>query len=145
MHRNLKFLICATALAAGSAPTAADADAAKVSACVDEMVGQSVAQGRRLRAADYDAVANQEALTYRVTLYKGMTYVLLGCADGEGVDLDIRLYDDKGELVDNDASPDAKPFVAVEPPVTGEYALQLILNKATAPKTDVGVAITYQF
>ncbi len=145
MNRTLRISSLVLLLAAGLLPTQAGADAAKARACVDEMVGQSVAQGRRLRAADNDLVGNQEALTYRVTLYKGMTYVLLGCADGEGVDLDIRLYDEKGELVDSDSSPDAKPFVAVEPPVTGEYALQLFVNKATAPQTDVGVAITYQF
>lgn len=128
-----------------SVPASSGADPAKAKACIDEMVGQSVASGRRLRATDQDVVATQEALTYRVTLYKGMTYVLLGCADGEAVDLDIRLYDEKGELVDADQSPDPNPFVAVQPPVTGEYALQVLVNKATAPQSDVAVAITYQF
>lgn len=126
-------------------PATSGADPAKAKACLDEMVQQSVSAGRRLRATDQDVVANQEALTYRVTLYKGMTYVLLGCADGQGVDLDIRLYDEKGELVDADQSPDANPFVAVEPPTTGEYALQFMVSKAAVPQTDVGVAITYQF
>ena len=128
-------------------PTApeAQADAGKAKACLDELVQGAAAQGRRLRATDSDSAGVQEAVDYRVTLYKGMTYVLVGCADGEEVDLDIRLYDADGNLVDKDGSPDAKPFVFVEPEKTGEYAMQVIVHQAKQPKTDFAVAVTYQY
>ncbi len=122
---------------------AAKADEATARACLDSLVTGAVASGMRLRSSDVHAAEPQAAVTYRVTLYKGLNYVLLGCADGDGVDLDMRLYDADGNLVSNDKSPDAQPFVDVSPPKTGEYALQVLVYKASA-KTDYAVAIAYQ-
>lgn len=125
--------------------TEAQADPAKARACLDQLITGAVANGMRLRALDGDSSAPEEEVSYRVTLYKGMTYLLLACADGENVDLDVRLYDESGNLVDNDKSPDAQPFVSVMPEVTGEYALQVMVYKADQPKTDFAVAIAYQY
>ncbi|MCO4769490.1 MAG: hypothetical protein KDA24_05620 [Deltaproteobacteria bacterium] len=125
-------------------PTTAQADPAKAETCLDELISAAViGNGNRLRAKDSDAAADKEEVVYRVTLYKGMTYLLLGCADGEGVDLDLSLFDDAGELVDRDASPDAQPFVSVEPAKTGEYLLRVMVHKASA-KTDFAVAVAYK-
>ena len=121
------------------------ADEAAARSCLDSMVSGAIASGMRLRASDAATAGPQEAITYRVTLYKGLSYVLLGCADGEAVDLDMRLYDGEGNLVSNDKSPDAQPFVDVSPPHTGEYALQVLVYKSEAPKTDFAVAIAYMF
>jgi len=120
----LRSLLCAaaTVLVASSLliPTSAQADPAKAEACLDDLISAAVVgNGNRLRAKDVDGAADKEEVVYRVTLYMGMTYVLLGCADGEGVDLDLAVFDDAGELVDQDGSPDAQPFVSVEPPKTG--------------------------
>ena len=119
------------------------ADPAAARACLDGMISGAIASGMRLRAVDTASAGSQEAVTYRVTLYKGLSYVLIGCADGEAVDLDMRLYDDGGNLVSNDKSPDNVPFVDVSPPKTGEYALQVLVYKSSAPSTDFAVAIAY--
>jgi hypothetical protein len=144
----MKRIALSAALAAlliGSlAPAPAAADPAKAESCLDELISAAViGNGNRLRAKDQDAAADKEEVVYKVTLYKGMTYLLLGCADGDGVDLDISLFDDQGELVDKDSSPDAQPFVSVEPPKTGEYVLRVMVHKATA-KTDFAVAVAYK-
>jgi len=132
------------AVAGLAAPAPAQADSAKAEACLDDLISAAViGNGNRLRGKDADAAADKEEVVYRVTLYKGMTYLLLGCADGEGVDLDLALFDDEGELVDRDASPDAQPFVSVEPPRTGEYLLRVMVQKASA-KTDFAVAVAYK-
>ncbi len=120
------------------------ADPAAARACLDRMTVGAMASGMRLRATDIDSAANKAAVTYRVTLYKGLSYVLLGCADGEGVDLDMRLYDAEGNLVSNDKSPDSQPFVDVTPDKTGEYALQVLVYESSEPKTDFAVAIAFQ-
>ena len=131
-------------LGAFAMPAPAQADPAKAEGCLDDLISAAViGNGNRLRAKDTDAAADKEQVVYRVTLYKGMTYLLLGCADGEGVDLDLSLFDDQGELVDKDASPDAQPFVSVEPPKTGEYILRVQVHKAAA-KTDFAVAVAYK-
>ncbi len=121
------------------------ADPEKARACLDSMVSGAISSGMRVRGSDVAAAGNQAAITYRLTLYKGMDYVLLGCADGEGVDLDMRLYDKSGQLVSNDKSPDAQPFVDVSPPRTEEYALQVLVYKSNAPNTDFAVAVAYKF
>lgn len=144
----LRSILCAaaTALLASSLlfPTSAQADPAKAEACLDDLISAAVVgNGNRLRAKDVDGAADKEEVVYRVTLYKGMTYLLLGCADGEGVDLDLAVFDDAGELVDQDGSPDAQPFVSVEPPKTGEYVLRVMVHKASA-KTDFAVAVAYK-
>jgi len=120
------------------------ADSAAARSCLDGMVAGAIASGMRMRASDVTSAGPQEAVTYRLTLYKGLSYVLLGCADGdEGVDLDMKLYDHEGNLVSSDKSPDHQPFVDVSPPKTGEYALQVFVYKTDAPKTDFAVAIAY--
>ena len=126
------------------APAPAKADGAAVTKCLDEMVAGAAAQGRRLRGTDSDATAKAEAVDYRLTLYKGMTYVLMGCAD-EGVDLDIRLYDSSGNLVDKDGAEDNKPFVFVEPATTGDYVMQVLVYKTEKASNDFAVAVTYQY
>ena len=82
-------------------------------------------------------------MTYRLTLYKGLSYVLIGCADGEGVDLDMKLYNEAGDLVSSDGSPDNQPFVDVAPEQTGEYALQVVVYKSET-STDFALAVSYQ-
>jgi len=122
----------------------AQADPAKAEACLAGLVQGAVANGMRVRATDVDSGKPEEAVNYRLTLYKGNTYLLLGCADGDSVDFDLRLYNDKGEFVDGDKSPDSKPFVSVEPAVTGEYALQALVYKGPDAPTDFAVAIAFK-
>jgi hypothetical protein len=138
------FVGAAAMLFTSLSPVPAQADSAAVGTCLDEMVQGAAAQGRRLRATDADSTAAKEAVDYRLTLYKGMTYVLIGCAE-DGVDLDIRLYDSNGNLVDKDGAEDNKPFVFVEPPATGEYVMQVLVYKTDKPTNDFAVAITYQY
>ncbi len=146
MLRSLLSAAAVTALVASFLllPSSAQADPAKAEACLDDLISAAVVgNGNRLRAKDTDSAADKEEVVYRVTLYKGMTYLLLGCADGEGVDLDLAVFDDAGELVDRDGSPDAQPFVSVEPAKTGEYVLRVMVQYASA-KTDFAVAVAYK-
>jgi len=121
----------------------AQADPQKAEACLAQITPAVVSNGRRIRATDVSSAGPQEAVTYRLTLYKGLSYVLIGCADGEGVDLDMRLFDEAGELVSSDGSPDNQPFVDVSPTKTGEYALQVMVYQSTA-KIDFALAVSYQ-
>jgi len=126
-------------------PGESNADPEKARSCLDTMVSGAISSGMRVRGTDIYSAGPQAAVTYRLTLYKGMSYVLLGCADGDDVDLDMRLYDDEGKLVSNDKSPDPQPFVDVEPPKTGEYALEVLVYKSSAPNTDFAVAVAYKY
>ncbi len=138
-----RFLTVLTVLS-GFMISEAQADPAKAEACLSDLIQGAVANGMRVRATDVDSGKPEEAVNYRLTLYKGNTYLLLGCADGDSVDLDLRLYNDKGEYIDGDKSPDPKPFVSVEPSVTGEYALQALVYKGPDGPTDFAVAIAFK-
>lgn len=73
--------------------------------------------GARLRARSSSAMTVQlEALTDYVFLAKGP----------EGVDLDIVLVDDDGDLVAADREDDEAPVVAFQPERSGPYTVQLI-------------------
>jgi hypothetical protein len=136
------FSILATALFLLPAGPA-QADPGKAEACLSQLTPAVVSQGRRIRATDVASVGPQEVVTYRLTLYKGLSYVLIGCADGDGVDLDMRLFDEDGNLVSADGSPDNQPFVDVSPDKTGEYALQVMVYKSDST-TDFALAVSYQ-
>ena len=147
--KRINFLTCLSAvLLLGSVMIPAGdthADPEKARACLDSMVSGAISSGMRVRGTDIYSAGPQSSVNYRLTLYKGMSYVLLGCADGDDVDLDMRLYDDKGELVSNDKSPDPQPFVDVDPPKTGEYVLEVLVYKSSAPNTDFAVAVAYKY
>lgn len=140
---SLFSLVLVGSLAVPSGDTSADPEKAR--ACLDSMVSGAISSGMRVRGTDIYSAGPQSAVTYRLTLYKGMSYVLLGCADGDDVDLDMRLYDSEGQLVSNDKSPDPQPFVDVEPPKTGEYVLEVLVYKSSAPNTDFAVAVAYKY
>ena len=123
--------------------TSAQADPAKAEACLSQLIPAVASQGRRIRATDVSSAGPKEIVTYRLTLYKGLSYVLIGCADGEGVDLDMKLYNEAGDLVSSDGSPDNQPFVDVAPEQTGEYALQVVVYKSET-STDFALAVSYQ-
>ena len=65
--------ICAVAALSCLLTTDAKADPAKAEACLDELIQGAVANGMRVRATDVDAGKPEEAVNYRLTLYKGNT------------------------------------------------------------------------
>lgn len=80
-----------------------------------------------------------ESLT--VTLRAGVTYSLLGVCDGDCDDLDFRLFDDDGNEVARDVSPDDTPLVRITPTRTQEYHLHVIMASCAADPCSYGVGL----
>ena len=78
-----------------------------------------------LRNEDSDVLAQGQTMTYTVTLYRGVSYVLFAAGDENIRDLDIFLYDENGNLIDRDTSNDNIPVVSVTPKWTGSFKLNV--------------------
>ena len=124
------------------APPQAQADRAGAEACLEKYMGPMTEQGRRFRAKDIFTAEPNTPVSYRLTLYKGLSYIIMGCSDSSEADLDFRLYDKDGNSVDLDTAKDGVPFVHADPKETAEYILQVTSYK-TETKTDFGLAILY--
>lgn len=127
--RRLQRLVCgALAVAAfvglgGRAYASEDAAVARAA-----MLWVSVIEPRgydTLRNEDSDVLAQGQTMTYTVTLYGGVSYVLFAAGDENIRDLDILLYDENGNLIDHDTSTDNIPVVSVTPKWTGSFKLNV--------------------
>lgn len=78
-----------------------------------------------LRSEDSDVLSPGQTMTYTVTLYRGVDYILFAAGDNNIEDLDIYLYDEEGNRVARDTLTDNYPVVSVTPRWTGEFKLQI--------------------
>lgn len=71
--------------------------------------------------------ALEEGETYLnpTTLLRGHHYVIIGAGDSTVNDLDIKLYDENFNLIDDDGGSDALPVVRVTPRQGGKYHIRV--------------------
>jgi hypothetical protein len=68
--------------------------------------------------------------TYRVhnvTLRADVEYTFVGACDRDCSDLDLQLYDENGNLIDEDLLSDDVPVVTVTPSWTGRFRVKVIM------------------
>jgi hypothetical protein len=63
-----------------------------------------------------------------VTLRAGYEYSLVGACDDDCDDLDLQLYDEDWNLIDEDLLPDDVPVVSVSPAWTGVFHVKVIME-----------------
>ena len=80
-----------------------------------------------------------ETLTLR--FQEGSTYAVVGACDADCSDLDLRLYDEDGNLIDSDMNPDDRPIVAVQPAWTGGFRVRVIMASCHSPPCRYGVGV----
>ena len=84
-----------------------------------QLVNSAVAagySGMELSHEPYtDALYNGQNSVVDLRLYAGTTYVIVGACDVDCSDLDLRLFDENGNVVDDDLLSDDRPIVAVTP------------------------------
>ena len=66
------------------------------------------------------------------TLQAGVDYYFIGECDQDCKDLDIKLYDENYNLVDQDVKPDNSPVVHVTPKWTGKFHMRAIMSRCEA-------------
>ena len=65
--------------------------------------------------------------SHEVALYGGVTYRIFAVCDGDCPDLDLKLYDANGNLVDDDTLDDYVPVVSVAPTKSGSYHAEVLM------------------
>ena len=62
---------------------------------------------------------------WTITLYGGYDYMILAACDGDCQDLDIRLYDEDGNEIDQDESTDNVPTIEGRVDTTGRFTIEV--------------------
>lgn len=82
----------------------------------------------------YGGLAEDESMSFVVTLIGGKTYYIGGVCDSDCSDLDLEVSDARGATIGEDAADDDVPIVEVAPRVTGPVTVSVNMFKcSTAP------------
>lgn len=66
-----------------------------------------------------------------VTLYQGNEYAFIAGGCDDAYDVDIYLYDENGNLIDQDQTQDTAAVVAVTPRWTGTFLVRVVMYNST--------------
>lgn len=138
----LHTLLLATLLAAAPAL----ADEAEADSCLRTKVWDGYADGWGVRTMTSTELEDGKTRAYLVTLYEGNEYRLRSCADGAFRNLDLLLYDTKGNVIARDDTLDREPEIAFRPPATGTYYVVLYARETAQAggKGGVAMAVVYR-
>ncbi|MCS7031269.1 MAG: hypothetical protein NZL92_07050 [Gloeomargarita sp. SKYG116] len=84
-----------------------------------------------LSAGEFDLI--------QITLRAGIEYVIVAVCDQDCRDMDLRLYDENGYLIDEDVALDDIPIVTVIPRRTATFRIQAIMSHCAARNCVYGV------
>ena len=77
-------------------------------------------------------------------LREGNTYKIVGVSDQDCRDLDLRLYDQNGYLIDSDLEFDEYPLVSVTPRRSGPFELEVRMPSCSAAYCYYGIGAFHQ-
>jgi hypothetical protein len=67
-----------------------------------------------------------------ITLRAGQDYRIVAVCDERCQDLDLRLVDPNGQTIGEDVLPDSVPVIHVQPRVTGQHTIEVVMQRCTA-------------
>lgn len=68
---------------------------------------------------------------HNVTLREDVEYTFVGSCDNDCSDLDLQLFDENGNLIDEDLLRDDYPVVSVTPRWTGRFRIKVIMAECS--------------
>ena len=125
---------------------AAFADEKDAESCLRTKVWDGYAQGWGVRTMTSTAIPDGRTRNYLVTLYEGNEYRIQTCADEEIANLDLLLYDTRGNVIARDTTDDRQPEVMFKPTSTGTYYI-VLYNRESARSEKMGgaaMAVVYR-
>lgn len=134
------------ALVSGALVTPARADEEAAETCLRTKIWQGYSDGWAVRSSTTTSLGEGEHRVYLVTLYAGNTYKMLACGDTDIANIDLVLYDAKGNQVLSDPSSDREPIIEFSPKDTDTYYVAVHASKLNVAGTKAGVAtaLTYK-
>ena len=96
--------------------------------------GRVVGDGGYMRAAGpfSGGLAPQQSRRYTLTLRAGQDYRVIAVCDSRCGDIDLRLYDARGNQVAQDTLNDNVPTLAIRPLSTGAHVIEIDMYQCTA-------------
>ena len=76
-----------------------------------------------------------------VTLTGGRRYMIIGVCDNDCTDIDLRLYDEAGDLIASDLEEDDTPIVQVSPTSTARYRIRATMATCSVEPCRYGVGV----
>ncbi|MEQ1505449.1 MAG: hypothetical protein ABMB14_24670 [Myxococcota bacterium] len=119
----------------------ARADEKEAESCLRTKVWDGYAEGWGVRTMTSTSIPNGKTRNYLVTLYEGNAYKIQTCADETIENLDLLLYDTKGNVIARDTTRDRQPEVAFQPTATGTYYIVLYNRESARPDQLGGAAM----
>lgn len=136
------------ALAAIAAwPTAAAAQSEWRDQIERQISGSSLVSGYRDQGyvvshdTRYDLVADGETRTVSFALEGGRTYQFIAKCDHDCSDLDLRVRDERGTVVDSDVELDDHPIVAASPSRNGTYRVEVTMADCDVERCGWGLIV----
>jgi hypothetical protein len=109
--------------------------------CLRTKVWEGYAEGWGVRTMTSTTIPDGKTRNYLVTLYEGNEYRIRTCADDGIRNLDVLLYDNRGNVIARDSTTDREPEIAFKPPATGTFYIVMYNREAAAPGGTGGAAM----
>ncbi|MCB0704157.1 MAG: hypothetical protein KDC34_02565 [Saprospiraceae bacterium] len=90
---------------------------------------------------EYASLNDGQSDYYSITLRKGYDYKIVAVCDADCGDMDLKIYDENGNLIDSDAESDDTPIVSIIPKWTGEYELWVKMYDCNINPCRFGIAV----
>ena len=140
-----RILLLTAALAALFVPTTARAQ----DAWVRQVRAQLTAVGSRFEQQGYElthriytgALNDGGSEMVELELDVGMEYQIMGACDEDCTDLDLTLYDGRGNVVDSDVLDDDYPLVSVTVSRSGAFRVRVSMAACSAEPCRYGIGI----
>lgn len=84
---------------------------------------------------------DDEYSDHYLTLNRGYDYKITAGCDGDCGDIDLKLFDENGNLVDSDVERDDNPIVSIAPRWTGRFRLRVIMEECRINPCRYGIAV----
>jgi len=88
-----------------------------------------------------DELNDNEVDYHYLSLEEGVEYGIVAVCDQDCTDVDLWLYDENNNLIDEDTDTDDYPLVTVSPQWTGDFKVKVKMYDCDASYCNYGVAI----
>jgi hypothetical protein len=143
MKRILLLTAALAATLAGPTPAhAQDAWVRQVRTILSEMGQRYEQNGYELTHDIYTGSLNDDgAEMVRLELSVGMEYEIMGACDEDCSDLDLILYDGRGNVVDSDMLDDDFPIVSISVTHSGVFSVRVSMAECSAEPCRYGIGV----
>lgn len=79
-----------------------------------------------------DRLSSNQSDYVTINLHRGVNYAFVGVCDQDCQDIDLRLYDEGGNLIDSDTGNDDYPYIKVRPRWSGQFKIKVTMARCRA-------------